>query len=296
MAVIKIKASSTNRAKDMKGYLEKDGRAEAITAWNCNPKDWDKDMENTKEYYDKTDKRQYYQVIQSFENEPDNPNYNADEVHNAGNELAKEFYEKGYEVVVVTHDDTDNLHNHIIINSVNAETGEKLNLSKKDINEMHEKNDEICKEHGLRTLDESKEIKTEREKEQGIQPESRKTDEKWIAERGQSFKENMRNNLQDIFQRDDIKTEEEYRQALEEKGIKISRETKKTLTYEDEYGNKARANKLGDFDRENINNLYERNIELEREKDFERERNREEENSRDHSRSNSNYDRGGYER
>lgn len=306
MAVIKIKASSTNRAKDMKDYLEKNDRAEEKTAWNCNPKDWDKDMENTKEYYDKTDKRQYYQIIQAFDKEPENPNYNPDEVHQAGNELAKEFYEKGYEVVVITHNDTDNLHNHIVINSVNAETGEKLHLSKNDIEDIHEKCNEICKEHGLRTLDESKEIKDQREREQGIQPESRKTDEKWIAERGQSYKENMRNNLQEIFQREDIKTEEEYRQALEEKGMKISRETQKTLTYEDENGNKARANKLGDFNRENINNLYERNKELEQEKqleqeqqqekEFERDRDREEKNSRDHSRSNSNYDRGGYER
>lgn len=272
MGVLKIKASK-NSCSNIKEYLEKEDRAIKKSEYGILDSDnWDKNMQETKEYHNKTDKRQFYQVIQSFDQEPNNPNYNADEVHQAGKELAEEYYKKGYEVVIITHDDTDNLHNHIIINSVNAETGEKLNLSKKDIQELHEKNDEICKEHGLRTLDESKEIKTEREREQGIQPTSRKTDEKWVEERGQSFKENMRNNLQEIFQRDDIKNEEEYRQALEEKGMKISRETEKTLTYEDEYGNKARANKLGDFDRENINEMYEKNIELEREQQREQER------------------------
>ena len=33
-----------------------------------------------------------------------------------GKELAEVFAKKGYQVVVETHNDTDNLHNHLIIN------------------------------------------------------------------------------------------------------------------------------------------------------------------------------------
>lgn len=95
-----------------------------------------------------------------------------------GKELAEVFAKKGYQVVVETHNDTDNLHNHLIINSVNSETGKKLRISNAkslevskgaDIltKDLYRLNDEICKKYGLRTLDQSKAIKNERERHAG---------------------------------------------------------------------------------------------------------------------------------
>lgn len=284
MGVLKFSSSSSQRntCVNIKEYLEKDDRASLESTFNViDEKNWDEEFQRTKEIYDKKDGRQYTHIIQSFDQESDNPNYTKENVHQAGKDLAEEYANQGYQIVVVTHTDTDNLHNHIIINSVNFETGKKIDISKDDIEELHKKNDEICEKHGLRTLDESKEIKTEREIEQGIQPTSRKTDEKWVAERGQSYKEKMRENLQDVFQNEKIKNDEEYRQALEEKGIKISRETGTgNITYQDESGHKARANRLGAFNRTDLEELYSRNREIERERKIKKQRQRERERGR----------------
>ena len=56
-------------------------------------------------------------------------------------------------------------------------------------------------------------------------------------------------------------------------------------------GYKMKGKYFGDLNREELNNLYDKNIELERQ-EIERERDREQESSRDHSR----YDRGDYGR
>lgn len=331
MGVLKFTSSKSlkNSCSNIKDYLEKENEKEesrAIKKSSENINDienWDKEMEMTKVLYDKKDGRQYTHIIQSFDKEPDNPNYNPEKINQAGEELIKKYADEGYQIVIVTHDDTDNLHNHIIINSVNLETGEKIQMSNKDTEELRKKNDEICKEYGLRTLDESKELKDQREKEQGRQPESRKTDEKWIADRGESWKsKEFREPLQEIFNRTDIKNEQDFEKALEEKNLEIKKEYNNgAITYRNTESNhrlkststeKKAIDGFGSYGRKDIEELYERNKELEQEKEmekeqqqeremeqekeFERDRDREEKNSRDHSRSNSNYERGGYER
>lgn len=284
MGVLKFSSASSQRntCANIKEYLEKNDRASLESTFNViDEKNWDEEFQRTKEIYDKKDGRQYTHIIQSFDKESDNPNYTKENVHQAGKDLAEEYANQGYQIVVVTHTDTDNLHNHIIINSVNFETGKKIDISKDDIEELHKKNDEICEKHGLRTLDESKEIKTEREIEQGIQPTSRKTDEKWIAERGKSYKEKMRENLQDVFQNEKIKNDKDLREELYRYGLKISRETGTgNITYQDEYGHKARGNRLGAFNRTDLEKLYSRNIELERERKIKKQRQRERERGR----------------
>lgn len=284
MGVLKFSSASSQRntCANIKEYLEKNDRASLESTFNViDEKNWDEEFQRTKEIYDKKDGRQYTHIIQSFDKESDNPNYTKENVHQAGKDLAEEYANQGYQVVVVTHTDTDNLHNHIIINSVNFETGKKLDISKDDVNLLHQKNDEICEKYNLRTLDESKEIKTEREIEQGIQPTSRKTDEKWIAERGKSYKEKMRENLQDVFQNEKIKNDKDLREELYRYGLKISRETGTgNITYQDEYGHKARGNRLGAFNRTDLEKLYSRNIELERERKIKKQRQRERERGR----------------
>ena len=169
MAVLKVRNSngkaSLGGAKD---YLERDGRNVECSTFNIDrPEEWAEDMQLTKELFDKTEGRQYYWIVQSFDNEHGEQSYNAEDVHEMGKELAEVFAKKGYQVVVETHNDTDNLHNHLIINSVNSETGKKLRISNAkslevskgaDIltTDLYRLNDEICKKYGLRTLDQSK--------------------------------------------------------------------------------------------------------------------------------------------
>ena len=74
MAVLKVRNSngkaSLGGAKD---YLERDGRNVECSTFNIDrPEEWAEDMQLTKELFDKTEGRQYYWIVQSFDNEHEN--------------------------------------------------------------------------------------------------------------------------------------------------------------------------------------------------------------------------------
>ena len=58
-------------------------------------------------------------------------------------------YFEGSEVLVCTHVDREHIHSHCIINSVNFETGKKVHMADKQIQELRVRNDQICEELGL---------------------------------------------------------------------------------------------------------------------------------------------------
>src|SRR5699024_11771174 len=69
-------------------------------------------------------------------------------------ELAKKLA-PNHEVAVYTHDDTDHIHNHIVINSVNFETGKKYQAHGKEaIERARSLSDEVCKSHDLSVVKE----------------------------------------------------------------------------------------------------------------------------------------------
>ena len=64
--------------------------------------------------------------------------------------MAKAF--EGFEVVVATHIDRDHWHNHFVVNSVNSETGLKIQINEKGLEELRNRSDEICQQFGLEVL------------------------------------------------------------------------------------------------------------------------------------------------
>lgn len=68
------------------------------------------------------------------------------------NQLGLELAEKiapNHQVAVYTHADTDHVHNHIVINSINLETGRKYQSNKKQRELVKKANDDICVSHHL---------------------------------------------------------------------------------------------------------------------------------------------------
>lgn len=65
-------------------------------------------------------------------------------------ETAKAF--EGFEVVVATHIDRDHWHNHFVVNSVNSETGLKIQINEKGFEELRNRSDQICQQFGLEVL------------------------------------------------------------------------------------------------------------------------------------------------
>lgn len=310
MAILKIrgKAASVGHIKD---YLEKNDRAEKISLFNIGDEEkWAEDMQLVKSINGQEDGVQFYHLIQNFEKQEDNPHYNVKEISACGKELAQKIADKGYQVVVVTHTDSGLIHNHIIVNSVNYETGKKVRFStaKKEQTKgphvdfydqkLYDLNDEICKKHGLRTLTESKKLKDEKMKKAGLQPENRKSDENYLEVKKTSYKEKMRQSLQEIWRDETILDPENFKEKLRGKGLTITRKTSTgNITYQDAEGHKVRAKSLGDFNEIDVTQLIQRNRQLQKAKEKARqqevERAERERKERIHQR---NRNRGGMER
>lgn len=150
MAVTKILSRRGRLDKAIHYVLNGDKTNEQILTarFNCEP-DWElKQMLDTKREYGKTDGVQYYHIIQAFKPGEIDPEQAL--------EIAKAFVEEylpGYEVVIGTHVDKVHIHNHILFNSVNAETGRKYdNTIKNYYSQIRRISDRLCKERGLSVI------------------------------------------------------------------------------------------------------------------------------------------------
>lgn len=132
-----------------KKILYKTGEREykLVSGQNCCGETAFTEFMTTKKQYDKESGVYFYQYAQSFK--PDEK-ATPEEVNRMGVELAQYF--KGYEVLVATHIDKDHKHNYLIVNSVSCENGKKLQFNEKNLHELREVSDSICKAHGLEVL------------------------------------------------------------------------------------------------------------------------------------------------
>lgn len=63
-------------------------------------------------------------------------------------ETAKRMWGDAYEIVVTTHLNTDNIHNHFVVNSVSFKTGRKFENHIRDHICLRQISDEVCLQHG----------------------------------------------------------------------------------------------------------------------------------------------------
>ena len=126
-----------------KSKTEYEGR-QLISSVNCVPQFALQEFMNTKRLHKNTDGRMYYHMIQSFHpSEQLTPQI----AHEIAVKLAEEI--PGYEIVVATHTDRSHIHSHLIINSVNHETGKKYHSNLESLNALRAASDRLCKEYGL---------------------------------------------------------------------------------------------------------------------------------------------------
>lgn len=185
-------------------------------------------MECTRWAYGKTDKTQAHHIIQSFKPGEITP----EEANELGEELAKKVA-PGHEAVVYTHTDQEHVHNHIVVNSVNVETGRKLDLYRK-LEHVRSLSDQICREHG-------KSIIVERDQ----APLKFSRAEYGLQKRGiQSWKDEVREAVDQLAPQ--CQSFDEFQRNLKERyNVSVERVGKKHLTYTHPNGKKVRDNKLG---------------------------------------------------
>ena len=90
----------------------------------------------------------FYQYVQSFSPKDD---LTPEQAHAIGMQFVREYF-PNHEVVVATHLDNNQLHNHFVINATSFKDGSKLHMNKYTLADMRQLNDEICLAHGLSVL------------------------------------------------------------------------------------------------------------------------------------------------
>ena len=146
------KTQSATAMKRVIDYVMQDKKTlyngiKLVSGQNCLPESAYQEFMATKHQYGKVNGVFFKQYVQSFK-----PDCGAtpEQIHRIGLELAKAF--DGFEVVVATHIDRDHWHNHFVVNSVNCETGLKIQINEKGLEQLRRKSDEICQRFGLEVL------------------------------------------------------------------------------------------------------------------------------------------------
>lgn len=151
MAIIKFINNKVSLKKTL-NYICKEEKTDKklISGKDCIPEMAYEEMMTVKKMYKKLTGREKIHFVQSFS---PNDKLTYEQAHEIGVKMAEYF--KGFQVVVATHIDREHIHNHIVLNTVNFETGLKFHQSKQDLLKIKELSNKICKEYGL-TITEQK--------------------------------------------------------------------------------------------------------------------------------------------
>ena len=157
MAITKImnimESEGRNPASHLKNALEyilnpdKTEECVLVGGINCLPDTAFEQMEETKNIFHKTGKRQGYHVIILFSPEE---KVTAEQAMYVLEHFAKEVLSDDYEAVYAVHTDREHMHGHLIWNSVSMTTGKKYNSPKSNWkNHLQPITNKYCDELGL---------------------------------------------------------------------------------------------------------------------------------------------------
>ena len=160
MAITKIlniqESDGRNPASHLKNALEyiqnpdKTEECVLVGGINCLPDTAFEQMEETKNIFNKTGKRQGYHVIISFSPEE---KVTAEQAMYVLEHFAKDVLGNDYEAVYAVHTDREHMHGHLIWNSVSMTTGKKYNSPKGNWkNHLQPITNKYCDELGLSVM------------------------------------------------------------------------------------------------------------------------------------------------
>ncbi|WP_311201889.1 MULTISPECIES: relaxase/mobilization nuclease domain-containing protein [Staphylococcus] len=244
------KLGNTKSASRAINYAEK--RAEEKSGLNCDVDYAKSAFKQTRSLYGKEDGIQAHTVIQSFKPGEVTP----EQCNQLGLELAEKIA-PNHQVAVYTHTDKDHYHNHIVINSVDLETGKKYQSNKKQRDLVKKENDNVCREHGLSVTERGTAKMRYTQAEKGI-----------VFDREEySWKDELRELIENA--KTHTSNLETFSEHLEEKGVEVKFRGK-TISYKPENANKwVRGRTLGsDYEKGAIDYEHERHQEQQRESEY----------------------------
>lgn len=269
MAVIKVVNSKASIGKAI-NYVTKEEKTEErlISGKDCNPRTAIDEMKATKEQWGKTEGRQYAHLVQSFNPEDKVTPKQAHEIGRKFIENNEKF--KGHEVVIATHVDKGHIHNHFIVNSVNFENGKKLHTTKKELQQLKERSNELSREHGLSVPTRGDTITTfDQKKYRAIEKGAKGQDKSYLLDTARNVSQSLKK----------ATDREDFIRDMESKGYKVNwSDNRKNITYTTPEGKKVRSSNLEKtfkehkFSKEGMENEIQRNREQGRRKEQSAER------------------------
>lgn len=155
MAVTKIHSIKSTLNVAIKYITEphKTEEQKFVESYACNFVFADEEMLKTQIEKGYTGKTLAFHLIQSFAPDEATP----EQAHEIGKKLADELLKGQYEYVISTHVDKEHIHNHIIINSVNFETGKAFSTELDTFRnpawqKIRSISDKLCQEYGLSVI------------------------------------------------------------------------------------------------------------------------------------------------
>lgn len=160
MAVVKMGQIKTTPAKALAYITRPDATQDGVwvstNAAVIDPGDWRavaRQFAATSERIGVTSQREgsvlAHHVIQSFK---PGEKLTIEQAHRIGVQLAETVTRGAHEYVIATHLDKGHIHNHIIFNATNMETGRKFRCQKSTIGRIREVSDDLCRREGLSVL------------------------------------------------------------------------------------------------------------------------------------------------
>lgn len=123
-----------------------------VSTLNCNKRYARDEFLTVKKQFNKEGGIVAFHGYQSFAGHEVTP----EQAHEIGVQLARDLWGDRFQVVVATHLNTANLHNHFIINSISFKDGKRYHDCKDTYRLMRETSDRICLEHGLSIVENPK--------------------------------------------------------------------------------------------------------------------------------------------
>lgn len=257
LKAINSKSTGKGSSKGLEDYLNKENALK--TGIDCDCDNWSSDFRLTKAVFDNLEGRQYKHFTQAFEKESD---LSQEEVHKAGVDLVKMCKQfEGFQAVVITHNDKEHLHNHIVINSVNSETGKKFRMSNSELKTLKKNMDNYLKQEFNLEPTKAKEgiVKTQDTK-------TYQAIKRALESDYESFTLNLAKDIKKSL--DESTTQEELKVNLEKKDIKMDvSESHNTIMFIDKNKKKVSSKKLNqifgvEFDKESLEKTLENNLKI----------------------------------
>lgn len=228
MAIIKFINNKVSLKKTI-NYITKEEKTNnmLISGKDCTSENSYEEMMAVKNMYGKIGGREKLHFIQSF-NPEDELTYEI--AHEIAMKIADKFF-KSFQVIVATHQDTKHIHSHFVVNSVNFETGKKIQFSQKDLERLKEYSNKLCMQYGLSVTQEKSKV------------DDIKINEYKAKQKGISWKEALEKTIDLAMEKSTNK--HDFFKIMNSLGYKVTwTKERKNITYTTPSGYKCRDRKL----------------------------------------------------